>query len=51
MKILLTGAGGLIGKEILKTLVAEGHEVVATDRVQINAPASVKFSMGDLMSP
>jgi nucleoside-diphosphate-sugar epimerase len=50
MKVLLTGAAGLIGKEILNTLVAEGHEVVATDRFQFSAPASVKTSVGDLMS-
>jgi threonine 3-dehydrogenase len=35
MKILITGANGQIGASLLTTLVARGHEVVATD---INLP-------------
>jgi threonine 3-dehydrogenase len=31
MKILLTGAGGQIGHDLIGTLVAQGHEVVSTD--------------------
>lgn len=31
MKILVTGAGGQIGGDLLAALVAQGHEVVATD--------------------
>ena len=31
MKILLTGAGGQIGHDLIGTLVAQGHEVYSTD--------------------
>jgi threonine 3-dehydrogenase len=31
MKILLTGAGGQIGHDLIGALVAQGHEVVSTD--------------------
>src|SRR5215467_2382912 len=31
MKILLTGAGGQIGHDLIGALVAGGHEVVSTD--------------------
>lgn len=35
MKILITGAGGQIGSDLIAALVAESHEIVATD---INLP-------------
>jgi nucleoside-diphosphate-sugar epimerase len=50
MKILVTGAAGLIGREIVTSLVAAGHQVVATDRVQVDAPPSVTTVIGDLTS-
>lgn len=50
MKILVTGAAGLIGSEIVTSLVSAGHEVVATDRVRIDAPPSVTTVIGDLTS-
>src|SRR5690348_18282659 len=31
MKILLTGAGGQIGHDLIGALVAQGHQVVSTD--------------------
>ncbi len=37
MKILLTGATGLIGKELGKALVAHGHQVVSVSRSAIKA--------------
>ena len=31
MKILMTGAGGQIGSDLITALVAQGHAIVATD--------------------
>jgi nucleoside-diphosphate-sugar epimerase len=51
MKILITGAAGLIGKEVTKGLVAAGHEVLATDLVKDDLSPAQKFVVGDLVSP
>lgn len=51
MKVLITGAAGLIGREIVTSLVESGHEVFATDRVEIEPSPSVNFVKGDLTSP
>ena len=48
MKILLTGATGLIGTEVMKTLAAAGHQVTATDRKGGDIPAGVNFILGEL---
>ena len=50
MKILITGAAGLIGKEVTKGLVAAGHDVVATDLVKDDLSPAQKFVVGDLVS-
>ena len=34
MRILITGAAGFVGMELVKSLLADGHEVVALDRVE-----------------
>src|SRR5215203_3225570 len=48
MKILLTGAGGQIGHDLIGALVAQGHDVVSTDL----APRTPAASIGnDSMSP
>ena len=31
MKILITGAGGQIGHDLIGALVAQGHELISTD--------------------
>jgi nucleoside-diphosphate-sugar epimerase len=48
MKILLTGATGLIGTEVMRTLAAAGHQVIATDRKGGDIPAGVDFVLGEL---
>jgi nucleoside-diphosphate-sugar epimerase len=50
MKILITGAAGLIGKEVTKGLVAAGYEVLATDLVKDDLSPSQNFVVGDLVS-
>ena len=50
MKILITGAAGLIGKEVTKGLVAAGHDVLATDLVMDELSPAQKFIVGDLLS-
>jgi len=48
MKILITGATGLIGTEVMKTLATTGHKVTATDCKSGDIPKGVKFVLGDL---
>ena len=43
MKILITGATGLIGKEIGKKLVLEGHTLIITSRDQLAASMNLPF--------
>jgi len=43
MKILMTGATGLIGKEIGKKLVSEGHEITVLTRNIVEAKSSLPF--------
>jgi len=50
MKILLTGASGLIGKEVAKGLVSAGYEVLATDLVKDELSPAQSFVVGDLVS-
>lgn len=50
MKVLITGAAGLIGREVTKALVEQGYEVVATDRVKHDQSPAKNFSVGDLES-
>jgi nucleoside-diphosphate-sugar epimerase len=50
MKILITGAAGLIGKEVAKGLVLAGFEVLATDLVKDELSPTQSFVVGDLVS-
>jgi len=43
MKVLVTGARGLIGSALLPTLAAEGHEVVRVTRSEPRGPAEVRW--------
>ena len=50
MKVLVTGAGGLVGREVTKHCTAEGEEVNAFDHkvLDIADLASVRSAVGDL---
>ena len=50
MKVLITGSAGLIGREVTKGLVEQGHEVLATDRVKHDLSPAKNFVVGDLES-
>jgi nucleoside-diphosphate-sugar epimerase len=50
VKILLTGAAGLIGKEVAKGLVSAGFDVLATDLVKDDHSPAQNFVAGDLLS-
>jgi len=49
MRIVVTGASGRIGREVVRELAAHDYEVVATDRVRATAPlpAGVAFVEAD----
>jgi uncharacterized protein (TIGR01777 family) len=47
MKILITGASGLIGKALQTALAAGGHELLLAGRGEADAPNKVKWSIED----
>ncbi len=36
MRVVVTGAGGMLGQEIVRTFAEAGHEVIQTDRVELD---------------
>lgn len=50
MRVLVTGAGGFIGRYVVEELVAQGHEPVIFDRVRRGdgIEAEVEFRLGDI---
>jgi nucleoside-diphosphate-sugar epimerase len=46
-RVLVTGAGGGLGREILRRLAADGYQVRAHDRVEVTGPAAEAVT-GDL---
>jgi nucleoside-diphosphate-sugar epimerase len=48
MKVVITGAVGLLGKVATQALVDAGHEVVAVDRFSGVVPEGVPLHIGDL---
>ncbi len=53
MKILVTGATGTVGRQIVEQLVESGHQVRALTRnpAKANLPAGVEIVAGDLTDP
>ena len=48
MTILITGAGGFVGREIVGRLLAQGRDVVAMDAVGGGIPAGARAVVGDM---
>jgi nucleoside-diphosphate-sugar epimerase len=48
MKVVITGATGLLGRATTQFLVDSGHHVIAMDREQGEMPPGVKLLVGDL---
>src|SRR5579862_4288292 len=53
MKVLVTGAGGFIGSNVVDRLLADGHTVVGVDDFLKEARANKRFQLfeRDLLSP
>ena len=53
MKLLIVGATGPTGRELVKQAIAQGHEVTALVRDAAKAafPSSVKVTVGDVLQP
>lgn len=51
MKILVTGAGGFVGQELVRRLVAQGRSVTGIDTHADGIPAGARQVAGDLADP
>lgn len=49
MKVAVTGAAGYLGMNLARRLVADGHEVVAVDRVRADVGAEVSWVEADVL--
>ncbi|MEV6116488.1 NAD(P)-dependent oxidoreductase [Streptomyces sp. NPDC052109] len=51
MKVLVTGAAGMLGREVVRQLAESGGHVCAHDRVQPDGPPADETFLGDLRDP
>lgn len=51
MIVVVTGAGGFVGRVLVGKLLAAGHRVVAADTVAQGIPQGVRAVVGDLADP
>jgi nucleoside-diphosphate-sugar epimerase len=49
--ILLTGAGGVVGRTVTRQLLHEGRAVTVVTRGETRFPDTVRVAEGDLFSP
>lgn len=49
--VLVTGAGGFVGQAVVRALLAEGRDVVATDMAAATIPVGACVLAGDLADP
>lgn len=48
MTVIVTGAGGFVGRELIRTLVDQGRRVVAVDTHEGGIPAGARNVVGDI---
>ena len=51
MTIIVTGAGGFVGRQLVQRLLAAGHDVVGMDSRAGGIPAGARAVAGDIASP
>ncbi len=51
MPVIVTGAGGFVGRALLPQLVAAGHEVIAVDSNPVPEMAGISSIIGDVADP
>lgn len=51
MTIIVTGAGGFVGRQLVQRLLAAGHDVVGMDSMAGGIPAGAREVAGDIASP
>lgn len=51
MTIIVTGAGGFVGRQLVQRLLAAGHDIVGMDSVAGGIPAGARAVAGDIASP
>lgn len=51
MTVIVTGAGGFVGRQLVQRLLAAGHDIVGMDSAAGGIPAGARAVAGDIASP
>src|SRR6185369_15036647 len=51
MKVVITGAAGMLGHDLVSDLAGEGHEVIGTSRRNISGEGETKWVQLDITKP